>query len=112
MGWLTKLKKVVGVLGPVAAGVATSKFPEYGPMIDMGWQTVHQLEGLFPDGGNGDRKAGMWMQAMTSSMPDVVRDIEMSTGKRLVDENLLASGLADLREAQVKIMKAFREPGL
>lgn len=81
-------------------------------MIDLGWKTAKELEGLFPDGGNGDRKAGLWMQAMTSSMPDIVRDIEVSTGKRLVDENLLAAALADLREAQVKIMKAFREPGL
>lgn len=111
MGFWSVFKNVLGVVGPVATGMATKKFPEYGVLIDMGWRTVYELEGLFP-AGNGDRKAGMWMQAMTSSMPEVVLDIETSTGKRLIDENLLAAGLADLREAQVKIMKAFREPGL
>ncbi len=111
MGFWTGLRNLLGVVGPVASGMAGKKFPEYAVLIEMGWRAVYELEELFPPG-NGDRKAGMWMQSMTSSMPDIVLDIETATGKRLVDENLLASGLADLREAQVKIMKAFREPGL
>lgn len=111
MGFLDALKKVAKVVGPVAASAAVQAFPEYGPLVEAGWKTARELEGRYPPG-NGTRKAGLWMQAMSARMPDIVRDIEVSTGKRLVDEAGLAAGLADLREAQVKIMKAFREPGL
>lgn len=109
MGFWNGFKRVVGVIGPVAGVVASAQWPAYRKLIEVGWQTVYQLEELFP-AGNGDRKAGLWMQEMAKRTPEIVKGIEAATGKELVDEDALAAGLSQLREAQVNLMKAFRYP--
>lgn len=83
-------------------------FPAYQRLIELGWALTEEAE---QEATRGWVKGEMWAKWMAVRTPEVVREIEAAEGVELVDEALLAEGMLDLREATVKIRKAFRKRG-
>jgi len=96
------LGKGVVKLAPIAGLV----FPAYASAIDVSMRIIKAAEESKAKK-TGKEKALFWTEEFAKVSPQVIAQIEQSTGKELVDEALFAEAMQDIRDAQVKMLKAF-----
>lgn len=91
-------------LGPV---IMEHYVPGVVPLIEFAVDSVASAEDELGSGG-GPAKLENVINRMAIGTPLIVRLIEQSTGKELVDETGLQKGLKGLAVSMVDIMNAFR----
>jgi len=58
--------------------------------------------------GSGAQKAQAAAAVVAAAAPRIVEQIELSTGRELADEDMLAHGLGQLQQGTFSVLKAFR----
>lgn len=110
MGKLTRIfaaifkSPVMQILAPAAL---TMLAPQLSPLVDLSLRAVLAAEGTIGPG-NGVEKARYATQQTSIFAPVLIRQIEVATGRELVDEDLFQAAMQDLNEGVVKLMNAFR----
>ena len=101
----SRIKRIIGVAGPVALEFVPAKFEGVARTVYAG---VTNAEAA---GGSGETKLATAMRYATMVLPAIAEAVEKITGREVVDEAALASALEHLASFQVQITKAVgRKP--
>lgn len=101
----SKIKRVLGVVTPVAMEFVPAKFEGVARTVYAG---VTNAEAA---GGTGEKKLAAAMRYATMLLPAIAETVEKITGREVVDEAALKSALEHLASFQVQITKAVgRKP--
>lgn len=96
----SKIKRVLGVVTPVALEFVPAKFK---PVAQTVYAGVVNAEAA---GGSGQEKLTKALHYSSMVLPAIVEAVEKITGREVVDEVALKSALEHLASFQVQITKA------
>jgi hypothetical protein len=101
----SRIKRIIGVAGPVALEFVPAKFEPVARTVYAGVQNAEAA------GGTAETKLAIAMRYVKLLLPAIAETVEKITGKDVVDEVALASALEHLASFQVQITKAVgRKP--
>lgn len=101
----SRIKRIIGVAGPVALEFVPAKFEGVARTVYAGVQNAEAA------GGTGETKLAAAMRYAKLLLPAIAETVEKITGREVVDEVALASALEHLASFQVQITKAVgRKP--
>ena len=101
----SKIKKVIGIVTPVALEFVPAKFL---PVAKTVYAGVTNAEAA---GGSGETKLATAMRYATMVLPAIADVVEKITGREVVDQEALTKALEHLASFMVQITKAVgRKP--
>ena len=96
----SKIKRIIGVAGPVALEFVPAKFAPVAKTVYAGVVNAEKA------GGSGETKLAIAMRYATLLLPGIAEAVEKITGREVVDQDALAKALEHLASFQVQIEKA------
>lgn len=96
----SRIKRIIGVAGPVALEFVPAKFL---PVAKTVYAGVTNAEAA---GGSGETKLATAMRYATMVLPAIAEAVEKITGREVVDQEALAKALEHLASFMVQIEKA------
>ena len=96
----SRIKRIIGVAGPVALEFVPAKFEGVARTVYAGVQNAEAA------GGSGETKLAVAMRYATMVLPAIVEAVEKITGREVVDQDALTKALEHLASFMVQIEKA------
>ena len=96
----SRIKRIIGVAGPVALEFVPAKFEGVARTVYAGVQNAEAA------GGTAETKLAIAMRYAKLLLPAIAETVEKITGREVADEVALASALEHLASFQVQITKA------
>jgi len=101
------MKRLLGVTAALAPIAVNAFAPGLGPLVSAVINAVFLAEEKL-GAKKGAEKFAAVLDYLTVAAPGLVRSIEQSTGKEMVDQELFDAGLTGIAEGIVKLLNAFR----
>lgn len=106
MGFVSILKKIGDVAGQQAPDIVSSFNPALGALAGTVLNAVVLSESKLGSG-NGEAKKAEVMGILQVAVPLILKVVEASTGRDLVDDVRFAAGMEKLNDGIVDVLNAF-----